>query len=120
MSILEVIEQERPKHQTVLECRYITKEAFNAALDRIAEAARQPRVMKPWMDDCKPEKDSLCIICIVAKDGSDLILDDPIRITTEVLESGFIDGYKINYWLKHEPTSVLPDKIAEKIARGEA
>jgi hypothetical protein len=53
MSILKTIEKERwaTDYPT---CKLI--EGHNDCLDRIAEAAKQPRVMKLWADDCKPEK----------------------------------------------------------------
>jgi hypothetical protein len=135
MSILEAIERERlnyPLHT------HIYGYAVNAMLDRIAAEAEkleslnkilteqaaawkkkcyglalkidfpQPRVMKPWTDDCKPDDDENVLLCITAHDGSSLILDDPVWINQQIKNTGICDGYKITHWLEIEPTPILP------------
>jgi hypothetical protein len=68
-------------------------------LDRIAEAAKKPRVMKRWEGRCKPKKSGLYWI----RD-----LDGAIRVD-------FVSTYAINkygkdyytHWLELEDTPVL-------------
>jgi hypothetical protein len=59
-NLLEVIENERWDHHSIddMMSQYqwdTDRSDHNDGLDRIAEAAKQPCVMKRWTDDCKPK-----------------------------------------------------------------
>lgn len=55
-NLLDVIKKERWTGNAVPDSYDIAVRWHNAGLNAIAKAAKQPRVMKLWSDNCKPEK----------------------------------------------------------------
>ena len=97
--LMEVIENERWPETS---CSY-DLDGHNEAINRIAEAAQKPRVMKVWSKDCKPEKDDVAWLKIVYHRVVDLYF-----ISKSIQEKGIIRGEKITHWLELEPTPILP------------
>lgn len=101
MSILDAIDRERWKTGTKDYLK--TVDDHNESLDRIAEAAQKPRVMKQWTDDCKPNDTGECYVYTILRGVH------RHYIIQRELACGF-EGYdKITHWLELEPTPVLPD-----------
>jgi hypothetical protein len=74
--------------------------SHNDALDRIAEVAQQPRVMKLWTEDCKP-----------INNGYYWIRDNGGIRTCFLSKGQLCRPYKdldYTHWLELEPTPILP------------
>ena len=112
MNLIEVIDSERPSIYS-----YMSVNDFSDALERISEAASNPRVMKRWADDCKPINPGLYYVC---KDGGFVFID-------ELSEKNIVEGCEFRFspmadsdvntgqythWLELEPTPVLPEERA--------
>ena len=84
--------------RTAMTIENITKQNW-AILDRIKEACLQPRVMKPWTDDCKPIEEGVYWI------NKERFL---ISLDKKIIKSGLWRGIKINHWLEVEQEPTLP------------
>lgn len=87
----------------------------NESLDRIAEAAKKPRVMKRWTDECKPKiiiywKGWIACRSQSYKDyGIVHIIPEPVSIFSDTLTTNSYKCESITHWLELEPTPTLPD-----------
>jgi hypothetical protein len=109
MNLQEVIERERwdAKGVVIVKKGKATRrvgieeiEEHNKSLDRIAEAAKKPRVMKRWTEDCKPEKEG---VYWINKEGLLISVDN------KTIKSGLFRGHRITHWLEVEPQPILPE-----------
>lgn len=109
MSLQEVIDRE--KWGAIIQ----NKTAHNESLDRIAEAAKKPRVMKRITEGCEPEKDGWYW---AFKEGwlnpvpsyAEVILNGVDRVLWSDSEGGEYcdEEYEPDFWLELEPTPILP------------
>ena len=94
---------------------WMSRKLHNDSLERIAEAAKKPRIMKLWTDDCKPEKSGWYWWCYYAN-------KTPIPAYYETTRDGYGQWFDSNcnewtpksykrpiYFLELEPIPILPE-----------
>ena len=105
--LLKVIESEEWGDQYAGRAGDCFMYKHNESLERIAEAAKKPRVMKVWSEDCKPEKAGLYWIKEL---GCEKIFAK--MLTVMEIQDGVaycLPNKRIACWLEIEPTPILPE-----------
>jgi hypothetical protein len=104
-NLMDVIEEQRSLISSYNLMNEITSSDVDVVLDRIAEAAKQPRVMKPWTGDCRPVKSGLYWI-----KGLECEKVFSKMLTVMEIQDGVaycIPNMRITHWLELEPTPII-------------
>ena len=117
MNLIETIEREKWPRTTYYDehlCSWPILIAHNAAILRILDAVSQPRAMKPWTDDCKPElnehDDDYTKYWIKVETPTNYISIpiSKVRLYNDNIIENSCAGRQITHWLELETTPILP------------
>ena len=99
-NILDMIENEKWREGKFFKGYKSAIRSQNASCDRIANVAKQPRTMKRWTDDCKPEKPGM--FWLRDLDGGIYVN----YVSIHMIESYGVDLF--THWRELEQAPILP------------